>query len=442
MGLIRKVAAAATCLWGHQGPESRGTASASRSRPAGPGARAPDAEAPQSLRARHGPPGAGAAVMPEPATPSAGPPEDRVSKGLRATEQRRLAALDQLRQVSAEWTEAQQASAAAQPVPGRPADGVGSQMPGAQLRPRRRPTLAQLFKEQDAREAAEKALAATPPPSQPLSAAERRWLAQALPGGGRAMRRLADRAARADLAVSTGLLARTTRLVSPGPPRPLDAQRRQDFLALLGRDITALAQHAQLDEPSAAALLLRAVLSGTVGTAMHPDDHLLLMGLLDRQAAPREPDAPMPWVPEALGDWWPTLPPAHQRAIEQALEEHNDPTGAIWLAEAQAGGTEAAQALHDHLIAHYRFEDDDRLHRIQPTDTGHARNHLGLMIQQAQPSAGEASAEDLHDAALQAQLDRIHAANDMAIRKHRFLHGDPRPPKLADPQRAGPSRPG
>lgn len=54
---------------------------------------------------------------------------------------------------------------------------------------------------------------------------------------------------------------------------------------------------------------------------------------------------------------------------------------------------------------------------------------------------GESSVEDPHDAALPAQLGRIHAASDVAMRKHRFLHGAPRAPKPADPQHAGPAKP-
>jgi hypothetical protein len=117
------------------------------------------------------------------------------------------------------------------------------------------------------------------------------------------------------------------------------------------------------------------------------------------------------------------------------------------------------QDLHDHLFNHYRFENDNRLHPIKPTDTGIARNHLGLMASEASPPvAGEASAEgarsedssaeavstkDLSAIALQAKLDKIHAANNRAIRNHRMLHGDPQPPakapRLAEQPRAGSS---
>lgn len=96
MGLFRRVAAAATGLWGHHGQENPGTASSQRPR-------APAAEVPLSPRARHAPLTAHNTAR----------PEDRVSRGLQAMEQRRFAALDQLRQVHAEWARVQQARTAA-----------------------------------------------------------------------------------------------------------------------------------------------------------------------------------------------------------------------------------------------------------------------------------------------------------------------------------------
>lgn len=542
MGLFRKVTAAATGLWGRPPSQSPGDASSPRPR-------TPAAETPLPLRARHSAAGAGAATTPEPSLPQASLPEDRESKGLQAMDQRRRATLDELRQVSAEWAQVEQARAAA-------------------AQPRRRPTLAQLFKEQDARDAAEEAAAAgtlpraqagapqaeptprlarspaqrhgdsgpmalaaalsvpgpqapparktvrfatqaevratgadgslagqgrtvdldpatgrlmdkkpvrapvpraapprlaappghsepgpstatadagtaTTPRSQPLSAAERRWLAQALPGEGRALRRLASRAARADLAVGTGLRASVTRLVGPGAPRPLDGQRLLDFRDLLEDDVAALAKHARLDVPSASSLLLRAVESGAMGNGLRLDDHLLLLGILGLWA-PQEPAAKVPWAQEneagkaPMADWWQDLPAAHKAAIEQAFEDTKDYVGTGLMDTAAAGDAPSMQALHDHLFEHYRFENGGRLHRVKPTDTGRARNHLGVIVQEVQPPAGEASAEDLHHAALQAALENIYAANDLAKRKHRYLHGEPQPPGPADPPRTGP----
>ncbi len=537
MSLFRKVTAAATGLWSRPGPERPAAPATPRPRPAGLGPRAPATDTPLPLRVRHAPQGTAA---PEPATAQAGPPEDRMLSRMKAAEERRQAALDQLKQVSTEWAEVQQASAA------------------AAARPQRLPTLAQLFKEEDARDAAALAstphltrtpahqrhddhsavgsvaaawdagqkaqvrkpvrfatqaevrtlgsdgaplsqgrmvdldpatgrpmgkdpvrnpvprtaparpaarpaqsepgpstapAATTPAPSlwQPLSADERRCVAQALPGGGRALRRLADRAARADLAVSTGLRAGITRLVGPGAPRPLDGHRRDVFRELLGHDVHTLADHAKLDVASAAGLLLRAVESGAVGTGLRLDDRLLLLGMLGHWA-PKEPVIDMPWaalndVGEApMRDWWAGVPEAHKKAIEQAFGDETDYQGTALLDGAESGDAEAMQRLHDHLFDHYRFERDDRLHRIKPTDTGIARNHIGLMPKEAPLPVADADAGT--DAATavdprQAELEKIYAANDVAKRQHRYLHGDPQPPEAAqrpaEPPRAGPS---
>jgi hypothetical protein len=463
---------------------------------------------------RHAPQGT---AVPEPAKTLASPPEDRLLSSMKATQGRRQATLAQLKQVSTEWAEVQQANAAA-------------------ARPQRPPTLAQLFKEEDARDATAQATktvrfateaevrtfgsdgsllsqgktvdldpatgrpmgkdpvrareprteparraarpaqsepgpstapaATAPEPSvwQPLSADERRCVAQALPGGGRALRRLNDRAARAaraaraERATSTGLRAGVTRLISPGAPRPLDGQRREAFRELLSDDVHTLADHAKLEAPLAASLLLRAVESGAVGGGLLLDDQLLLMGILGRWA-PKEPTADIGWVPlndaedaknAPMRAWWGKLPEAHKKAIEQVFADEKDRQGIALMDGADNGTAESMQDLHEHLSNHYRVENDNRLHPIKPTDTGIARNHLGLMASEASPpvageaSAEEASTENLSDvAALQAKLDKIHAANNRAIRNHRLLHGDPQPPakapRLAEQQRAGPS---
>ncbi len=377
MGLFRKVGAMAA------GP----LPPASTSAPPGPHRPAAAAAAPPGLMGRQ---------------PAANGPDAQ------AAPHRRGAALDLLQRASADWNQAA---------------------------PQRRPTLAQLAREEDTRNAAEQAqraggLAASPPSqAATLSADEQRWLAQALPGEGRAGQRLADRAARARLAVATGVRAGLARRFGPGAPRPLTGQRLEDFRDRVRHDVAALAVHAGLEPPAAAALLLRAVESGALGAGHHPDDRLLLLSTLRRWSDPAPPRAAdVPWAPQAMQDWWPSLPKAHQDTIEDALEGAQDDIGTTLLAGARDGSAPAMQALHDHLFEHYRLENDGQLHRIRDTDTGRARNHIGVMAPPAGAATGPSSAVDPRDAALQARLEQIYAANDAAKQQHRFLHGGPRPP--------------
>lgn len=254
----------------------------------------------------------------------------------------------------------------------------------------------------------------------PLSDAERRMVAEALRGEGRAMRRMADRAARADLAVSSGPRAGMMRRLGPGAPRPLEGQRRDNFLELLDKDISALAAHAKIDEQAAAGLLLRAVMTGAIGTAMRKDDRLLVTGYLDRQGPP-EPALGVPWAKDAMAGWWGSLTDEHRDAITHAFGQAGDTQGYSLLREAPEGRPADMQALHDHLFEHYRFLDDGSVHRVTHADTGIARNYLGLMVQAPEPPTGEPSAEDQHNAALQAKLEKIYAANDLAKKNYRYL---------------------
>lgn len=291
-------------------------------------------------------------------------------------------------------------------------------------------------------------LAQAAPPAPLLSDDERRVVAEALRGGGRAARRLADRAARADLAVRTGLRAGVMRRLGPGAPRPLEGERRKEFNGLVYADVEDLAAHAKIDKREAAGLLLRAVTSGALGTAMHPDDRTLMLGLLTR-LGPEEPTAAgpraadVPWANEALADWWPALSPAHKQAIEQAFAQSQDMMGITLLDGAESGNVPSMQALHDHLFEHYRFQNGDRLYRISDTDTGRARNHIGVITTAASPDTSPAGAADPRDIALQAELEKIYKASDTAKKNHRYLHGDPQPSeearRLAEQQRAGPS---
>ena len=87
-GLIKRMAGS---LWGRTGPGSAGTPPSPRNRDLGP-------VAPEGLplRARFAPPRAPAAPQPA-GEPPHGPPDDPISLGLQAMEQRRSAALDKLR---------------------------------------------------------------------------------------------------------------------------------------------------------------------------------------------------------------------------------------------------------------------------------------------------------------------------------------------------------
>lgn len=145
-----------------------------------------------------------------------------------------------------------------------------------------------------------------------------------------------------------------------------------------------------------------------------------------------------------MRDGWAHLPEAHKNAIEQAFGAEKDHKGTALMDGAESGDAEAMQRLHDHLFDHYRFENDDRLHPIKPADTGIARNFIGLMTSKVQlPAEAAAAAAATPMDPLQAELEKIYAANDLAKKNHRYLHGEPQPPeaarRLAEPQRAGPS---
>ena len=123
------------------------------------------------------------------------------------------------------------------------------------------------------------------------------------------------------------------------------------------------------------------------------------------------------------GWWWSSLTDEHRDAIRHGFAQAGDTRGNQLLQVAPEGRAADMQALHDHLFEHYRFQDDGRLRRISNADTGHARNYIGLMTQAGEPPTGEPSAEDPHNAALQAELEKIYAANDLAKKKYRHLRG-------------------
>lgn len=106
----------------------------------------------------------------------------------------------------------------------------------------------------------------------------------ALNGGGQALRRLSERAERVSAAPAQTALGRLRQAL--GKPKPLDAARRQDFVALVDRDIATLVTKLRIEPSHAAGLLRRAVHAGQSGAdTLRPQDRELLLDVLGAKAS-------------------------------------------------------------------------------------------------------------------------------------------------------------
>jgi hypothetical protein len=124
----------------------------------------------------------------------------------------------------------------------------------------------------------------SPPVPRALNADQITMVQAALNGGGQALRRMSERAERANAAPAKTALGRLRQTL--GKPKPLEAARRQDFVALVDRDIAALVTKLRIEPSHAADLLRRAVHAGQLGSdTLRPQDRDLLLEALAAKAS-------------------------------------------------------------------------------------------------------------------------------------------------------------
>lgn len=122
----------------------------------------------------------------------------------------------------------------------------------------------------------------SPPEPQPFNTDQIATMTAALNGGSQALRRLRERAGRASPKTVRDLVRR----IGHNKPRALEGTRRQDFVALVDRDIAALVAKLSVEPRHAAALLQRAVRVGQLGSdALRPQDRALLLDVLAAKAS-------------------------------------------------------------------------------------------------------------------------------------------------------------
>lgn len=129
---------------------------------------------------------------------------------------------------------------------------------------------------------AELGLAPPAPALRELNPDQLKMVSDALKGRGQALQRMKERAVRAS---PTTLLDKARRAVRHGP-RALEGSRHRDFVALVDRDISALAAKLNIEPRHAARLLQRAVHGGQMGAdSLRPQDRALLLDVLAAKAS-------------------------------------------------------------------------------------------------------------------------------------------------------------
>lgn len=124
----------------------------------------------------------------------------------------------------------------------------------------------------------------SPPVPQALNADQITMVQAALNGGGQALRRMSERAERVNAAPAKTALGRLRQTL--GKPKPLEAARRKDFVALVDRDMAALVTKLRIEPQHAAHLLQRAVHAGQLGAdTLRPQDRALLLDVLAAKAS-------------------------------------------------------------------------------------------------------------------------------------------------------------
>jgi hypothetical protein len=116
-----------------------------------------------------------------------------------------------------------------------------------------------------------------------LNTEEMGQVEKALKGGGQALQRMSERAARARPSSALGW----TRRVVRSTPKPLEGTRLGEFVALVRRDVDALSRSADIAPQDAAHLLLRMVENGQTGNKLRPDDNDILLNALRAAASSR-----------------------------------------------------------------------------------------------------------------------------------------------------------
>jgi hypothetical protein len=121
----------------------------------------------------------------------------------------------------------------------------------------------------------------SPPAPQALNANQIMTMTGALKGGGQALRRMSERAERANPKTLVSFMRRAVKT----KPKPLEDARRTDFVALVDGDIAALVTKLRIEPQHAVDLLLRAVHAGQMGTdTLRPQDRELLLEVLAAKA--------------------------------------------------------------------------------------------------------------------------------------------------------------
>ncbi len=105
-------------------------------------------------------------------------------------------------------------------------------------------------------------------------------LRTALPSGGAVMQRLKERAGRQHPTTN----AEQWRARLKGPPQPMQGKRKEVFEALVRTDVLAVAKTGRKEPRLAAEAMHAAVLDGTLGQGILPQDRQLLLDTLDRMA--------------------------------------------------------------------------------------------------------------------------------------------------------------
>lgn len=130
---------------------------------------------------------------------------------------------------------------------------------------------------------AETGATSSPPVPRALNAEQLTMMTAALNGGGQALGRMSERAERENAEPAKTMLGRLRQ--AGGKPKRLEGARRNDFVALVDRDIAALATKLRIEPRHAADLLQRAVHVGQMGAdTLRPQDRSLLLEVLAAKA--------------------------------------------------------------------------------------------------------------------------------------------------------------
>lgn len=117
-------------------------------------------------------------------------------------------------------------------------------------------------------------------------------LRTALPSGGAVMQRLKERAGRQHPTTN----AEQWRARLKGPPQSMEGRRKEAFEARVRTDVLAVAKTGRMEPRLAAEAMHAAVLDGTLGQGILPQDRQLLLATLDRMAK----GGPLPAPPGQL----------------------------------------------------------------------------------------------------------------------------------------------